>query len=697
MDTQPPIDPLEGKRNISSDPLDILSKNTPDTSEEYVGIRVKLKRTFFGKARNLKDPKVFHSISLVAFLAWVGLGADGLSSSAYGPDEAFRALGTHTYLAVGLTIAMAFTVFVISYAYSRMIEQFPSGGGGYVVATQLISPKFGVISGSALLVDYFLTISVSIAAGADQIFSVLPIEWAHWKLSIEVLAIFFLLVLNLRGVKESVMILMPVFMIFLITHAILIFGGIFSHVPEISRVTHEVSTGFKGGYQSVGLLGMFMILIHAYSMGAGTYTGIEAVSNGIQIMREPKIHTARITMLYMSISLAITAGGIMICYLLFSAAPVPGKTMNAVLLDKFAGSWRIGGINVGDIFIWIALGSEAMLLFVAAQAGFIDGPRVMANMAGDSWLPHRFTSLSDRLTMQNGVVIMGVAAIATLLITGGDIGTLVLMYSINVFATFSLTMTGMVRFWFKARHERPDWYKKIFIHVIGLTLCLSILIISLYEKFLLGGWITLLLTVSLISICFWIKKHYLDVRKNVQKLDEMLTNIPLPEPSEDNTLDRSAPTAVLLVGGYGGLGVHTLFSIKRLFPNNFKNVIFVSVGVLDSVKLKAGEEVEHLTSETEKGLKQYVDLARRVGFASEYRVSIGIEVVEQVHELCVEIAREFPRGIYFASKLVFQRERWYQRFLHNETANQIQRRLQFDGLNTMILPVRIFDTVSEKS
>lgn len=695
MDIQPPPEiPLQGSEPTQKDLLENFAPHLTDTAQEDLRFPKKIKRTLFGKPRNLKDPKIFHSISLVAFLAWVGLGADGLSSSAYGPDEAFRALGPHTYLAVALTLAMAFTVFIISYAYSRMIEQFPSGGGGYVVATHLIGPKFGVISGSALLVDYFLTISVSIAAGADQLFSVLPIEWAHWKLSIEVITIFGLLLLNLRGVKESVKVLTPIFLVFVVTHAILVFGGIFSHVPEVSRVSHEVTSGFRSGYSTLGFMGLFLILIRAYSMGAGTYTGIEAVSNGLQIMREPKIHTARITMLYMSVSLAVTAGGIMMCYLLFHASPEPGKTMNAVLLDKFAGSWMIGGFHAGDLFVWIALGSEAALLIVAAQAGFIDGPRVMANMAGDSWLPHRFTSLSDRLTMQNGVIIMGIAAIITLFITGGDITTLVLMYSINVFATFSLTETGMVRFWFKGRREHRDWYKKILIHLVGLMLCLSILVINTYEKFLVGGWITLVVTVALIFFCFWIKKHYLDVRKSVQKLDAMLENIPLPEPSKDNILNPNAPTAVLLVGGYGGLGVHTLLSIQRLFPGNFKNVIFVSVGVFDSVKMKGGEEIDHLTNETEDALKRYVDLARRLGFAADYRFSIGIEVVEQVHKICIDIAKEFPRGIYFASKLVFQKERWYQKFLHNETANQIQRRLQFDGLNSMILPVRIFDSVS---
>ncbi|MEI8134282.1 MAG: APC family permease [bacterium] len=688
-------DPNPGNMSSQHDVLEKLTPHIHDSSHEDQKFQKKVRRTLFGKPRNLKDPKVFHTISLVAFLAWVGLGADGLSSSAYGPDEAFRALGSHTYLAVALTVAMAFTVFVISYAYSRMIEQFPSGGGGYIVATQLIGPKFGVVSGAALLVDYFLTISVSIAAGADQLFSVLPIEWQQWKLTIEVITIFLLLVLNLRGVKESVTFLTPIFLVFVATHAILVFGGIFSHVPEVSRVTHEVSTGFKSGLSSLGLVGLFAILVRAYSMGAGTYTGIEAVSNGLQIMREPKIHTARMTMLYMSVSLAITAGGIMICYLLFGAAPEVGKTMNAVLLDKFAGSWHIGNFAIGNVFIWVALGSEAALLIVAAQAGFIDGPRVMANMAGDSWLPHRFTSLSDRLTMQNGVIIMGVAAIITLFLTGGDITTLVLMYSINVFATFSLTLLGMVRYWIKARHVQRDWYKKIVIHVVGFVLCISILIVNTYEKFLLGGWVTMIVTMALIFFCFWIKKHYLDVKASVQKLDSLLENIPLPEVTSPAKLDPSGATAVLLVGGYGGLGVHTLLSIQRLFPGNFKNVIFVSAAVLDSVKLKGSDEVDTALHESEDALKRYVDMAQRVGFAADYRIGVGIEVVEEVHKLCLDIAKEYHKSIYFASKLVFQKEHWYQKYLHNETANQIQRRLQFDGLNSMILPVRIFDAEVE--
>src|SRR5690242_18422769 len=150
-----------------------------------------------GAPRNIADPHTYHTISLIALLAWVGLGADGLSSSAYGPDEAFRALGTHAYLAVALALATAVTVLVISIAYSQIIKRFPFGGGGYVVATQLLGPKVGVVSGSALLVDYVLTISVSVASSGDAIFSFLPGSALAWKLPLEAVAIGLLVVLNL--------------------------------------------------------------------------------------------------------------------------------------------------------------------------------------------------------------------------------------------------------------------------------------------------------------------------------------------------------------------------------------------------------------------------------------------------------------------------------------------------------------------
>src|ERR1043166_1102162 len=161
-----------------------------------------LKRALWGKPKDPLDPHVFHQISLVAFLAWVGLGADGLSSSAYGPEEAYLALGEHFFLALPLAILMAVTVFVISASYSHIIELFPTGGGGYLVATKLLGPRIGLVSGSALIVDYMLTITISVASAGDQIFSFLPASVHSIKLTVEFALILFLIYLNLRGAKE---------------------------------------------------------------------------------------------------------------------------------------------------------------------------------------------------------------------------------------------------------------------------------------------------------------------------------------------------------------------------------------------------------------------------------------------------------------------------------------------------------------
>ncbi len=651
----------------------------------------RLKRLVLGGPRDLRDPRTFHAISLVALLAWVGLGADGLSSSSYGPDEAFRALGSHHYLAIALALATAVTVTVISIAYTQIIVHFPFGGGGYIVAARLLGPKVGVVSGAALLVDYVLTISVSIASGTDQVFSVLPPEWSFAKLFVEALVIALLVVMNLRGVKESVQILAPIFGVFLLLHAILIVGGIGSHASQVPAVAAGVRTGFQAGLATIGLAGMFSIFMKAYSMGAGTYTGIEAVSNGLQIMREPKVQTGTRTMTYMAISLAITAGGILVLYLLFHVTPEPGKTMNAVLLQRFASDWRPAGFPLGTLFIVLTLAAEAALLFVAAQTGFIGGPRVMSNMAAESWLPHRFAQLSSRLTLQNGVMLMGGAAMAALLYTRGNVTALVIMYSINVFVTFSLSQLGMLRFWWQKKGHERGQRRGYVIHGVALVLCLSILVGTIVEKGAQGGWVTLAVTGMVIALCFWIHRHYAEARRNLRRLDEVMENLPATPHATPPPLDPDKPLAVLLVGSFGGLGIHALLDSHRIFPGQFRQFLFVSVGVVDSVMMKGVEEVDQVRTETEKALQRYVETARGLGLSADYRLAIGTEAVAPLEELCVRVAREFRRPVFFASRLVFEEERWYQRFLHNETAYEIQRRLQFRGLNAIIVPVRVFE------
>ncbi len=652
----------------------------------------KIKRLVFGEPQDVRDPQVFHRISLVAFLAWIGLGADGLSSSCYGPDESFRVLGSNHYLLILVALAVALSVFIISYAYSRVIEHFPFGGGGYVVATKLLGPSFGIVSGSALLIDYILTITTSIAAGTDAFFSFLPYSYQAWKFPLEFCIIGFLAGLNLRGVKESVEAMMPVFLFFILTHVVLIFGTIALKLGDFPTVAHQVHAGFTNGIATIGFMGMAAIFLRSYSMGAGTYTGLEAVSNGLAIMREPKVETGKRTMTYMAISLAVTAGGILLAYLLVHVEPIPGQTMNAALSTRFV---ELLGISpaLGKWFTIPTLLSEAALLYVAAQTGFIDGPRVMANMAHDSWLPHRFSTLSDRLTTQDGILLISGASALMLLYARGNTETLVLMYAINVFITFCLTEASMIRFWIHGRKTHADWQRKISVHIIGFCLCFSILTINTVEKFAQGGWVTLVTTAALIGLCFLIKNHYDSLQKDFKRLDDILTNLPQSEKTDFPKTDPKAPTAVILVGGYSGLGVHCILSIQKLFPNYFKNFIFISIGVVDSASFKGVQAVEDVQKETETSLKRYVALAHSFGFAGDFRVGIGTEVVAEAEKICVDLSKEYPRAIIFAGKLIFQNEHWFHRLLHNETAYQMQKRLQFLGLNSMVLPVRVLSSV----
>lgn len=644
----------------------------------------RVRRFFFGKPKDLRDPSIFHRLSLIPFLAWVGLGADGLSSSAYGPEQAFRALGRETYLALVLGGVMAITVVIISLAYNRIIEQFPFGGGGYNVATKLLGDHAGVVSGSALVVDYVLTITVSVAAAGDALFSFLPLTWLPLKVWFDAALILGLMTLNIRGLRESVLVLAPVFILFLITHAVVIGWGIIAHAPVVGTVARETVDGFRTGLATLGVGGMALLFMRAYSLGGGTYTGIEAVSNGLPIMREPRVQTARRTMLYMCTSLAVTASGLIICYLLWDIRHTEGRTMNYSLVAALFGEGA-----TGRLFVGITLFTEGALLAVAAQAGFMAGPRVVANMAVDSWVPHRFAALSDRLTTQNGILLMGVASLLALVYTQGRVDELVVMYSINVFLTFSLSMGGMALYWFRHRSVKPHWRRRTALFLSGFLLCATILVVTTIEKFLDGGWITLLVTGSFVVVCYLTRRHYRHVQATLTRLYAQLGDLPEVPGAEPPALDATQPTAAILVSSYGGLGIHTLLNVNRAFPGYFRNFVFVSVGVVDSGGFKGDNSIDALRSRTGQALSRYVQLAHRLGLAAEYRFAVGTDAVDEAVRLCEDVLRDYPRTTICAGKVIFERERWYQRLLHNETAFSIQKRLQWKGLNMMILAARL--------
>ena len=410
------------------------------------------------------NPSARHNIALIAFIAWVGLGADGLSSSCYGPEEAYLALGTHAHFGLYLALATAFTVFLISLAYNQVIELFPNGGGGYKVTTMLIGSRAGLVSGSALIVDYVLTISISIASGVDALFSLLPLSWAPLKLTCGALLIFALTMLNLRGMKEAIKVLLPISLAFVVVHILLISYGIYVHSERLATLVPDTVNETFVLSQNMGWFFVISTIMLAYSQGGGTYTGLEAVSNNVNTLAEPRVRTGKWTMFYMAASLAFTAAGI----LLWNVSKVPGQTLNAVTFSAVIGNLHLSP-SLSHGLLVVVLFLEAGLLFVASNTGFLGGPAVLANMAADSWVPRQFRQLSSRLITQNGVLVMGVAALLVLLGTNGSVALLVVLYSINVFLTFSLSLLGLCTYWWKNRRSQKTWGRRMCLSIMGFV------------------------------------------------------------------------------------------------------------------------------------------------------------------------------------------------------------------------------------
>jgi amino acid transporter len=661
----------------------------PLAPSSSTGLFQRLRRIFLGGARNPFDESIFESISLLPFFAWVGLGADGLSSSSYGPQEAWITLGGHHHLGLFVALGTVITVFVLSAGYSQIIELFPAGGGGYLVASKLLNPTWGMISGCALLIDYVLTISISIAAGADAIFSFLPPTLLGLKFSVVVVGILLLTLLNLRGVKESIGPMVPIFLVFVFTHAFGILWALGTHAGQAPQLAADTLKDLSQSRTELGLFGTFFLIMKAYSMGAGTFTGIEAVSNGLNILREPRVQNGKRTMRYMAWSLALTALGLFVAYLLFGLEIEPGKTLNATLFEALSASWGTGG----KAFVWVTLFSEAAILFIAAQAGFIGGPRVISNMALDRWLPSRFAVLSDRLVSQNGILVMSVMALGTVFLTHGSVGILVVLYSINVFITFALSMLGMVKHWWQVRGKEAHWRRKLAVVAVGLFLTVFILVFVVVFKFGEGGWVTLVVTGALVMASMWIKRHYRQTKQLLRRLDQLVRASEVPVPMEVSpvlSVDARAKTAVLLVNGYNGLGMHTLLNIQRMFSGVYKNWIFVHVGVVDAGNFKGVEELEALQQHVRDQADKYVQFMRRHGAYAEARTSVGTDVVSQTLVIAPEILKTYPQSTFFGGQLVFPEDTFFTRFLHNNIVFALQRKFYNLGVPFVILPVRVY-------
>ncbi|HLB56911.1 MAG TPA: APC family permease [Coxiellaceae bacterium] len=640
-----------------------------------------MKFKFFGNPLDPFKSDLFKKTALISFFAWIGLGADALSSSCYGPEESYRALGQYPDLTLFVALGTIISIFVIALSYNQVVELFPSGGGGYKVASQLLGPMAGVVSGSALIVDYVLTIAISTASGADAIYSFFPAHFLVTKLPAEFLIIFFFIFLNLRGMKESIKVVMPLFLGFVVTTIALIGYGIVTHEQSMGFIVHR---SFRQAHElggHIGTLLMLAFILHAYSLGSGTYTGIEAVSNNVNKLVEPRVKTGKMTMLYMAISLAVVAGGITLLYMLYHVHPVHGKTLNAVVFGEILGSSRAGHIG-----LVITLLFEGGILFVAANTGFLAGPTVLANMAADNWLPRRFQLLSSRLVNSQGIIFYGIAALIILALSHGDVSWLVVLYSINVFITFSLTTLGMFSYWVTNFTNTRHWWGKCAMSLLGFIVTSSILCVVLISKFFEGGFVTIIVTCLVIAFCYFVRRHYRwvgrELRLRSRELIPPLSDVFHPEIA----IQPSDKTAIIFLRDKV-LGMHCLLWILKHFPSYFKNFVFISVGQVDIKSFSGKRSLKRMTKEVDEMLDYFVNYCHQKNLAATSYAEYGSDLIEQAMELCESTGKKYPDHMFFASQMSFQKDTWFKRLLHNGIPYVLQRRFHTMGEEILLVPM----------
>lgn len=643
------------------------------------------------KGRDPMKLETWRNAALVAVLAWSGVGADSLSSANYGPEEAYKALALsgHQPLVLWLALITAITVVIISMAYVQIIALFPNGGGGYQAASRLVHPTAGLISGSALVVDYSLTIAISIAAASDALLSLAPMAWSEYKPYALVFGLLLLIFLNLRGIRESITMLAPVFFGFLITHVVLIGFGLAAKSNELVSAVVEAEHHVEYVVAEGGVWLLVVIIATAYAAGAGTYTGIEALSNNAHVLKPPRAKTGAHAMTLIAISLAVVAGGIMLLYTVWLPDMEPGRTLNAVVFEDTLEQLFPNAEIVRSVGLGVAMTFAAALLLVAANSGFLGGPTVLASMAIDKWAPHSFAHLSSRLVAQNGVLTMGTAAGLLLLFTGGEVHSLVILYSINVFLTFTLALTGVVRHGFAHRGEQKGWLARLVIACIALVVAFSILLMLFLAKFSQGAWVAVMVTLALASCGWWVRDHY---RRFDKAMDRTFEDLLIRDPSTALETPRNAPMkrpVGIVTGAQGGAGLHALMHAQRLFRGQFDSLVIISAGEVDAEAYGGHEALERLRQQVGERCAKIVAWSRDHGMPAKVYTGFSTDAVETLEELCLKARQDHPGIVFVATRPITRPHGWASTLLHGGTALSLQRRLHTHDAPLIVLPMRV--------
>lgn len=455
------------------------------------------------------------------------LSSDALSSVAYATEEILLVLvaAGNTALSLSLPIAVAIVILlsVVTLSYRQTIRAYPNGGGAYTVAHENLGVYPGLVAGGSLMIDYILTVTVSISAGTAALNSAIP-QLQPYTVSLCLIFIFLLMLANLRGVKESGNIFMVPTYSFIVSVFVLIVFGLFK------QVTGQVATEYHSIPVQQGL-GLFFIL-RAFSAGCTALTGVEAISNGVLAFKAPEWKNARVTLLYMSTMLGTMFLGITYLTRIYHIVPEEGQTVVSLLGRQIVGDSPL------YYFIQIA---TLLILLLAANTSYADFPRLSSILASDGYLPRQLALLGDRLVYSNGIILLSFCAAILVIIFKGSVNAIIPLYAVGVFTSFTLSQAGMVRHWFK--EQTPGWRAAAIMNGLGAIATAVVLCVIVSTKFLGGAWLVVMAIPLVVALFLAIQRHYLYVaeRLNLEGLPPR-SYIPRPRP------EVVTRPAVVLVG-----------------------------------------------------------------------------------------------------------------------------------------------------
>jgi amino acid transporter len=450
----------------------------------------KIKRILIGRPLRSNE---LHSQKLNNLKALATLSSDALSSVAYGPEQILIVLATVSAAAFWYSLPIAVGVLILLVAlilsYRQIIYAYPQGGGAYMVARENLGMNFGLVAGGSLLIDYILTVAVSVSAGTDAITSAFPVLHPH-TVAIAVSIVVVITLLNLRGLTESASILAYPVYLFVFALATLIVVGLYQVLTGSAPAHAHTSIGTP-----VMGIGLFLIL-KAFSSGCSALTGVEAISNAIPNFKEPAPKNAAFTLVIMGVILATLFSGIVFLAYWYGIAPSEKETVLSQLGTAIFG--RNG-------FYYFIQATTALILVLAANTGFSAFPLLAFNLARDKFMPRAFTVRGDRLGYSNGIITLGLASIILIIAFHGNTENLIPLYAVGVFIPFSLSQTGMILKWIRSKPK--GWIGKLAANLAGALICYLILIIFFITKFE-QVWMSLIFIPICVFIFHKIHQHY---------------------------------------------------------------------------------------------------------------------------------------------------------------------------------------------